>query len=247
MSNSREQPVTIRTPDGEADGFLYSKEGAARPGVVHLPDGIGLRESHRRMAQRLADDGYTVLLPNIYYRTARGSFFEGKVDFAEEKTRTRFAELTRPLDAAAMERDGSAYVDFLDTQAGVSEGPMGVVGFCFTGSFAMRIAAARPDRIAAAASFHGGSLVRDDDTSPHRILPRIRARLLFGHAHEDRSMPAESIATFEEALAAWGGRYESDTFRARHGWTVPDSAAYDEAEAERAYAKLRALFDSTLG
>lgn len=246
MSSVDEQPVTIRTPDGEADGFLYSKQGAARPGVIHLPDGIGLREAHRNMARRLAAEGYTVLLPNIYYRTARDTFFDGKADFAEEKTRTRFAELTKALDPPAMERDGSAFVDFLDAQPTVSEGAMGVVGFCFTGAFAMRIAAARPERIAAAASFHGGGLVRDGDTSPHRVLPRIRARLLFGHAHEDRRMPAESIAKFEEALSAWGGRFESETFRARHGWTVPDSAAYDEAEAERAYSKLRALFAATL-
>jgi carboxymethylenebutenolidase len=141
-----------------------------------------------------------------------------------------------------MERDASAYVDFLGAHASVTDGPMAVVGYCFTGAMALLIAAARPDRIAAAASFHGGRLYVDTPQSPHLVLPRVTARLYFGHATNDSQIPQEAIDKLDRALAAWGGRYESEVYEgAAHGWTVPDSGAYDEAQAERAFAKLTAL------
>jgi carboxymethylenebutenolidase len=226
-----ENEMEVRTADGVADAVLYRWDDGKRPGVVFLPDGIGTRPSQRQMARRVAERGYDVLLPNIYYRTSRPPFFAGKFNFDDEKTRARFAELTAPLTPEAMERDAAAYVEAVDA--------FGVVGFCFTGKFALRAAAAQSHRIIAAASFHGAGLyVENDPRSPHLVLPRVKARLFFGHARDDRSMPAEAIAKFEAALAAWGGAYESETYNARHGWTVPDSAAYDEREAERAFAKL---------
>jgi len=241
-----ENEVEIPMPDGAADAVLYRSTEGRKPGVIFLPDGIGTRPSQRQMARRLAGEGYTVLLPNIYYRVARPPFFAEKFDFENPAMRGRLAELTSSLPPEAMERDGSAYVDFLAAQPEVGDGPMGVVGFCFTGQFALRIAAARPDRIGAAASFHGGGLFKDGPASPHLALPRVKARLYFGHARDDRGMPAEAIAKFEEALAQWGGSYASETYGARHGWTVPDSAAYDEPEAERAFAALTALFEAAL-
>jgi carboxymethylenebutenolidase len=233
-----ERGITITTADGTADGFLYRPEEREHPGVIFLPDGIGLRPSQQKMAERVSDLGYVVLLPNIYYRSGRPPFLPPKPDFKDEKIAARFRVLTSKLPPDAMERDGSAYVDFLAKQPGVNSGPMGIVGFCFSGQFALRVAAARPDRVGVAASFHGGGLVKDEPTSPHLQLPRVKARLYFGHARDDRSMPAEAIAKFEQALAKWGGQYESETYNANHGWTVPDSAAYDKPEAERAFAKL---------
>lgn len=240
--NAIEEDVEVPTPDGVADAVLFRHATGDYPGVVFLPDGIGLRDSQRQMARRIAEQGFVVLLPNIYYRTSRPPFFDGPPDFTDEKTRTRFAELTGALNAEAMERDGAAYVGFLAAQRGVRGGAFGIAGFCFTGQFALRVAAALPDRIGAAASFHGGGLYKDDANSPHRVLPRVKARLYFGHARDDRTMPAEAIAKFEEALAQWGGAYESETYDALHGWTVPDSRAYDEPQAERAFGKLMELF-----
>jgi carboxymethylenebutenolidase len=240
-----EEDLEIRTADGTVDCVVF-RSAEPHPGVIHLPDGIGVRPSMRQMARRLAGEGYTVLLPNIYYRTTRPPFFASRFDFADEKIRARFTELTAPLTPEAVERDGSAYVDFLASHPGVSGGPMGIVGFCLTGAFALRTAAARPDRIAAAASFHGGGLYRDDPSSPHSVLPRVKARLYFGHARDDRGMPAEAIRNFEKALQEWGGAYESETYDALHGWTVPGSPVYDEPEAERAWAKLRELFEAAL-
>jgi carboxymethylenebutenolidase len=242
-----EDEILVPTADGNADAVLFRwTDERQRPGVLFLPDGIGLRPSQRQMARRVAGEGTNVLLPNIYYRVTRPPIFPPRPDFGDERIRARFDELKASLPPAAMERDGAAYVDFLAARPEVSAGPMGVVGYCFTGGFAVIVAAVRPGRIAAAASFHGGRLYRDDPSSPHLALPRIQARLYFGHGRDDKSMTAEDIAQLESALAAWGGRYESETYHAKHGWTVPDSAAYDEPEAERAFDKLRTLFAETL-
>jgi len=145
-----------------------------------------------------------------------------------------------------MERDGSAYVDFLSSQPAVSGGPMGVVGFCYSGQFALRIAASRPDRIGAAASFHGGGLYKDDGNSPHRVLPRVKARLYFGHATNDNSMTAGQIEMFEAALEKWGGDFASETYNARHGWMIPGREMFAPRSAERGFEKLVELFDSQL-
>jgi carboxymethylenebutenolidase len=246
MAELIEEEVEVRTADGLVDCLLFRSAQLPQPAVIHLPDGIGTRPSQRQMARSVASEGYTVLLPNIYYRSARPPFFTDKFDFTDDKMRARFMELTGAVSPDAMDRDGSAYVDFLASHPAVSGAPMGVVGYCFTGAFSLRIAGVRPDRIAAAASFHGARLIRDDATSPHLVLPRVKARLYFGHARDDQGMPADAISKFESALGAWGGRYESETYDARHGWTAPDSPVFNAAEAERAHAKLRALYAATL-
>jgi carboxymethylenebutenolidase len=241
-----EQKIEIRTQDGVADAFLYHSS-AKQPGVLFLTDIVGIRQANRDMASRLADAGYTVLLPNIFYRSGRPPLFAGKFNFEDEATRKRLGELSAPLKPTAVEQDLAAYVPFLASNEFVKPGPLGVVGYCFTGATAMRAAAAFPDQIAAAASFHGGRLFTDDPSSPHLLLPKIKARLYFGHAVHDRSMPAESIEKFNEALKRWAGRYESEVYEAsQHGWTVPDSAAYNHPQAERAFRKLTELFSATL-
>ena len=245
-----EQSVTIPTPDGTAEGTLFVPDHDQRqryPGVLYFTDIAGVRPANLSMASRVAKEGFTVLVPNVFYRTSKLPVFDFPVKFGEERTTERLAELSGPLTPDAMERDAVAYIDFLAAQKGVSSSPMGVVGFCFSGSMAMRAAAARPDRIAAVASFHGGRLCTEQPTSPHRELPRIKARLYFGHAVDDRSMPAESIAKFEEVLKAWGGSFASETYEgALHGWTVPGGHVYNHPQAERAFHKLAQLLNETL-
>jgi carboxymethylenebutenolidase len=217
-------------------------------GVIFLTDIGGIRPSQREMAQRLAAEGYTVLLPNVFYRVGRPPLIDFPVKTGEERIMKRIGELSGSLTPEAVERDASAYVDFLSGHESVADGPMGVVGYCFSGALAMRIAAARPDRIAAAASFHGGRLFTDAPTSPHLLLPRIKAQLYFGHAIQDKSMPQEAIENFNHALQAWGGRYEGEAYEgAYHGWTVPDSPVYNHLPAERAFEKLKELFGRALG
>ena len=245
----REQEIAIQTPDGEADGFFYLDESGRRlPGIIFLTDIGGIRPSQLEMARRVAAEGYTVLLPNIFYRTGRPPLFEMPFDLGEERTKKRMGELSASLRPEAFERDASAYVAFMrSSQGSVAPGKMGVVGFCFSSALAMRLAASHPNDIAAVASFHGGRLATDDPASPHLLLPRIQARLYFGHAVEDRSMPRKAIEKLNAALAQWGGRYESEVYEgAHHGWTVPDSPAYDRPQAERAFEKLQDLLATTL-
>jgi carboxymethylenebutenolidase len=243
------QKVEIPAPDGTI-GALLSRPDTTEtlPGVIQLTDGLGFRQAHVDLSNRIAERGYVVLTPNIFYRTTKSPAFDFEPDFPSERARNRFRELTGPLTPEAMMRDGSAYIDFLSVQLLVSRGPMGVVGFCFAGQFALRLASARPGRIAAAASFHGGGLVTGTDQSPHLVLPRVKARLYFGHAVNDKGMPADAIEELDRALQAWGGKYENETYDgALHGWMIADhSKVYNPEQAERGFAKLMALLDSTL-
>jgi carboxymethylenebutenolidase len=242
-----ENAVEIPTPDGAADGFLIQPEEAGRwPGVLYLTDIGGIRDANRGMASRLAAEGYAVLLPNIFYRSGKPPIFNFTFKLGDERFVKRMNEIRGPVTPDAMDRDLSAYVDFLAKQPSVSGKAFGAVGFCFSGQMALRAAAVRPDQVAAAASFHGGGLYTDAPASPHTLLPRVKARLYFGHAIEDRSMPQEAIEKLGRALAAWGGQYESEIYQAHHGWTVPDNPAYNEPQAERAYKKLTDLLKSTL-
>ena len=199
-----EEAIEIRTADGTADGLLYKEEGQRRPGVIHLTDIGGIRKSHRDMAKRLAEKGYTVLMPNVFYRTTKPPVVDITIGMGDERTMKRFGELRAPLTPEAVERDATAYVNFLSGHSAASAGSIGVVGYCFTGAFAMRTAAAMPGKVAAVASFHGGGLYTDEPTSPHLVLPRIKARLYFGHATKDRSMTPEAIEKFDRALGGMG-------------------------------------------
>ena len=243
-----EERIEIRTPDGIVDGVLFRPEGKGRsPGVIHLTDVGGIRPAPLDMARRQAEQGYIVLVPNVFYRTGRPPLFDFKPDFADARTMKRFHELTAPLTPDAMASDASSYVDFLAGHSAVSITPVGVVGYCFTGAMALRSAAARPDRIRAAASFHGGGLYTDTPQSPHLAIPRVKARLYFGHAVDDRSMPQEAIDKLDRALEAWAGNCESEVYEgAYHGWTVPDSPVYNEPQAERAFVKLKELFANAI-
>src|SRR5215469_12966592 len=157
-----EKPIEIRTPDGVADGFLIHPEKEGRwPGILYLTDIMGIRDASWGMANRLAAEGYAVLLPNIFYRNGRPPIFQSPVKIGDERFKKRMNEIRGPLTAGAMDGDLSAYVDFLAKQTSVSGKAFGAVGFCFSGQMALRAAAARSDRIAAAASFHGGGLYTD--------------------------------------------------------------------------------------
>ena len=241
-----EKNIEIRTPDGSADGVLVRPDGDDRvPGVIVLTDIWGIRPAFVDLAKRIAEHGYAVLLPNIFYRSGKPPFAEN-MDFKDPRTRARVDEISRPLTPEKMESDGSAYVDFLASQPSVNDGQIGVVGFCYAGQFALRTAAARPNRIGAAASFHGGGLYKEDDRSPHLLLQRIKARLYFGHAMNDQSMTNSQIELFETALAKWGGDYASETYNARHGWMIPGREMFDPENAGRGFSKMIELFDSAL-
>jgi carboxymethylenebutenolidase len=243
-----ERRLEAGAADGAAEAFLYTPEGKGSwPGVIFYTDVWGIRPANQGMARRLAAAGYAVLLPNIYYRSDKLPIIEGEPDPNVPATRARMEYLLKALSPAMMLRDGAAYAEFLLRQPEVKGPKLAAVGYCFSGQFALRTAAAAPDRIAAAASFHGGWLVTGKADSPHTVLPQVKAELLFAHASDDPLMPAADIAAFEAALAAWGGRYESQTWPARHGWSVPGRPVYDQAQSERHFRKLFDLLKRTLG
>ena len=242
--------VDVKAADGMSEAFLFTPSSGSGPwpAVVHLTDIMGIRPAYHGMAQRLADKGYVVLLPNIFYRGSKLPVLDFVPQFGDERTMRRLGELRAALPNDKMGPDGAAYAAYVLARPEAKGTKAGVVGYCFTGAMTVRAAAAAPGTFAAAASFHGGGLYTDQPDSPHLLLPKIAARLYFGHAVQDRSMPAEAIARLEAALAAWTGRSQSETYHgALHGWCVPGHAgAYNEPQAERAFAKLVALFDATL-
>ena len=236
-------------PDGNAsDCVLCHPKGDGDgpwPGVLHLTDIGGIRPAQIAMVEQLAAAGYTVLMPNLFYRTSRPPVKAPGLD--RDKLMARLGELTAPLTPGSIAADAQTYLDCLSKHA--TPGTCGVVGYCYSGAVALRIAAAHPGRVAAAASFHGGGLyVESDPISPHLALPSVTARLYFGHAVKDPFMPEASIEAFDRALADWGGRFESEVYDgAYHSWTAPDSPVYNAAQATRAFGKLTALLENSLG
>jgi carboxymethylenebutenolidase len=230
-----------------AETFLFRPDDAADfPSIVFLTDIWGIRPANIAMARRLAEKGFAVLLPNVLHRYSRITPDGFEPEDEQEKHKALHG-LFAALTPADMESDGAAYVDVLLAQKGVKPGRSGAVGYCFTGQMALRMAAAVPDKVVAAASFHGGFLVTPAPDSPHKVLPRVKARLYFGHAVEDQSMTAAQIETLEAALRDWHGAFQSETYEgARHGWTVPGRDVYNELQAERAFEKEVELFDATL-
>lgn len=243
-----EEKIEMHIADGTSDGIVYLPEAGRRyPGVLHLTDIGGIRQAHEQMARRLSAEGYVVFMPNVFYRTGKPPLFGSLPKEGPERMK-RFAVLSAPLTPEAMARDVAAYLDFLATHDSVNPGAVGVVGYCFTGKMTLYGAVSRPDKVAAAASFHGGGLATEAPDSPHLALnSSVKARLYFGHASNDRSMPAEAIERLNHALDAWGGKYESEVYEgAYHSWTVPDSPVYNQPQADRAFEKLTQWLAETL-
>lgn len=245
-----ENNAQIQLVDGAAEAIVFRPEGQGPwPGVLYLTDIGGIRPAQRQAAQRLSEEGYLIVMPNVFYRTAKLPVMDiATLRPTPDLFMKRVLELTQPLTPDAVERDSKGYVGFLSSLPSLKDkNKLGVVGFCACGAVALRVAAACPNQIAACASFHGGHLYVNPPSSPHLILPRIKARLLFGHAVQDKSMPVEAIRAFEGALDSWGGEFESETYEgASHGWTTLDNPAYNPPQAQRAYEKLKQLFADCL-
>ena len=251
-----ESEVSIRMADGSCDAAFFHPSSGAHPAVLIWPDAFGLRPAMRDMGRRLAGDGYAVLVPNPFWRVAKGTVYEtaANVDFQAPATRARLGPMMGSVTAAgAAEKDAAAYVAFLDTQAAVDRNrKIGTQGYCMGGALALRTAAAVPERIGAAASFHGGGLVTDRPESPHLLAPRIRGRVYVGVAANDDQRQPDAKDKLREAFAAAKVPAEVEVYPARHGWCVPDmpteagAPIYSAPEAERAWAKLLAVYRAAL-
>jgi carboxymethylenebutenolidase len=242
----RRMPIeTIEVPAGEgvADAYLARPEGAGTfPSVLFAMDAIGLRPRIAEMVEHIAAQGYVVLAPNLFYREGRAPVLPVP-DLTDPDNRGEFMRAVMPLvgalDAERTAADGRAYLASLD-------GPVAVVGYCMGARFALRVAADAGDRVVAAAGFHGGGLVTQDDQSPHLRAGDVRAEVVFGHAKEDRSMTAEQIATLDAALDAARVTHTTEVYDGHHGYTMADTAAYDVAATERHWEALFGLLKRTL-
>jgi carboxymethylenebutenolidase len=241
-----EKQVDVKTPDGVADcDFFYPDDKGAWPAIIMYTDIGGRRAVFREMAKKLAAEGYAVLVPNPFYRVGRAPVYEN-FRFGEEKTTARMNELRPSVTPSGVAKDGAAYVDFLLKQKSVT-GKIGTVGYCMGGSMAMRTAAAAPASVAACASFHGSQLVTDSPESPHTLAPKIKARMYFGFAIEDRTMPPEAVEKLKAALDGAGANYEGEVYAgARHGWCVKDHTVHHEHQAEHAWHHMLELFQEAL-
>lgn len=238
-----ERAVAIPTPDGTADAILYHPAKGRHPGIVMWPDIAGIRDANRLMARRLAAEGYAVLLVNQYYRTAKAPVLASFAQWRTPDGQARLKPMIAAITPAGTTRDAAAFVAWLDRQGAVdAKRGIGTCGYCMGGPFAVRTALAAPDRVRAAASLHGGGLVSDDPASLHRLLGQTRASFLFAIARNDDARAPTDKTALAQAAAAAGRKAEIEVYPADHGWTVPDSPAYDHAAAERAWARMRALF-----
>jgi carboxymethylenebutenolidase len=247
-----ESDVTVKTPDGNCDAAFVHPTSGTYPGVLIWTDVFGLRPAMRQFARRIAAQGYSVLVPNPFYRTAKAPMFDNPstFDFASEADRAKLPPLTGPLNApGAVERDAIAYVAFLDAQKEVDKTKkIGTQGYCMGGPLVVKTAAAVADRVGAGASFHGGGLVTDNPNSPHLLAPKIKARMYFGIAGNDDMRQPDAKDKLKEAFAAAHVPAEIELYTSLHGWCVPDmplqngAPIYNMADAERAWGKLVTLY-----
>ncbi len=242
-----EDDVLIETPDGEADCYFVRPAEGIHPGVLVWPDILGLRPTFRMMGRRLAQQGYSVLVVNPFYRSAQAPVVEEGASFGDQATRDIVLPMARELNAETHITDANTFVPWLDHQGKVdSSRMMGTIGYCMGGPMVFRTAAERPYRIGAAATFHGGGLVTDEDNSPHRRIPDMTAEFLVAIAQNDDEENPQAKNTLRETFQENGLRAEVEVYPAMHGWTVPDSDVYDEQQAERAWDRLMVLFDRAL-
>jgi carboxymethylenebutenolidase len=242
--------IVIRTGDGEAKAGLFAPpkgpSGAGQPGVILYMDAFGPRPSLFGMAERLASHGYVVLVPDLFYRFGAYGPLDAKTAFSNETTRNEIMGMIRGTTQEMTRRDGAAFLEAL-AEAGAT-GKIGTVGYCMGGGRAITAAAAYPDRIAAAASFHGGHLAADAPDSPHRQVATIKGRVYVGSAGVDNSFPPEQSARLAEALRAAEIDHVIENYVGMsHGWAVPDHGVYDERGAERHWKRLLTFFEETLG
>jgi carboxymethylenebutenolidase len=240
--------VDVHTDDGVLDCHVFQPSGVGpwRAVIVYM-DAFGIRPNLASMARRLADHGYAVILPNLYYRTGAFPPFDPVQVAAGGAERERFSAMIRSIDAPMVMRDTAAVLAQVDRMPGVRPGTVGAVGYCMGGGYALSAAGTFPDRVAAAASFHGGSLATDKPHSPHLLAPRMRAEVYVGVAEFDQSFGADQLRRLDAALTEAGVRHTIEVYAgAKHGFAVTGHLVYDRDASERHWLRLVDLLRRTL-
>ena len=244
-----ETDVVIKMPDGSCDAALFHPAGSGSwPGAVIFTDALGLRPAFRDMGRRLAAEGYTVLVPNPFFRTRKAPVLSGPFDFGKPEDRAKLTELMAPLTTEIKTRDGTAYITYLDTLPQVNaKASIGVSGYCMGGAYTMFTAAAAPERVGGAGSFHGGNLVTDKPDSPHLLAPKIKASYYFAIATNDDQRQPDAKDKLREAFAAAKQAVKIEVYEGcQHGWCVSDGMVYKKTDADRAFGELVALYKKAL-
>jgi carboxymethylenebutenolidase len=240
--------VEIKTPDGSADAYFVHPAIGKYPGVLVWPDIFGLRPAFKEMATRLAESGYAVLVVNPFYRTKKAPTAPDHPDFNDPATRQALLTLAGTLTPDTTVTDANAFVAFLDSQPSVDKKrKVATTGYCMSGPFVLRTAAALPDRIGAGATFHGGGLVTDKPDSPHLLIPKMKARCLIAIAENDDQREPEAKNVLRDSFAKAHLPAEIEVYAgAQHGWCPTDSRVYNHDQAEKAWGRMLALFSSSL-
>ena len=249
--------VDLQTEDGTLDAYVFHPAAFAPnalapnhtgpwPAIVMYMDAFGIRPALGDMAERLASHGYVVALPNLYHRTPF-SPFDPKEVAVEGPERARFKGMVASINGPMVMRDTAALLAHLDTLPTVKRSSMGALGYCMGGGYALAAAGTFPDRMAVAASFHGGALATEKPDSPHLLAPKMRARVYVGAAGIDPTFPDEQRQRLQTALDAAGVSYVIDTYEnARHGFAVDGHLVYDKEASERHWERLLRLLQDTL-
>lgn len=238
--------VDVTTRDGVADCYLTGLGDGPLPGVLLMIDAIGLRPRIKEMADRIAAQGYVVLAPNVFYRGGRAPLWDPP-NLNDAESRAAFMQTLGPavaeLTPTAVAADGDAYLEELGEQ---SVGPMAITGYCLGGRLGWQIAAAHPDRVAALGGFHTGNMVTEQPESPHLLAPHVQAEVYWGHADNDPNMTPAQIVVLDQAMDDAGVRHTTEVYDdAQHGYTMSDTAVYNEAAAERHFTALFELLGRT--
>lgn len=240
--------ITINTRDGVCPAYVYRPDGKGPwPAVLVFMDGLGIRPAMLDIGERLATQGYFTLLPDLYYRSGAYEPMNARTVFTDPEQRKvlmeKFMSLATPANIMS---DTKAFLDYLDVHRDVKKGGIGTTGYCMGGLMSLTAAGTYPDRIAAAASYHGGRLATDAPDSPHRLAPKMKARVYVAGAIEDQSFPDDMKARLEQALTDAGVDHTVETYPAKHGWVLRDTPVHDPVAAERHWQTLVALFGAVL-
>ncbi|MGW3287413.1 dienelactone hydrolase family protein [Streptomyces sp. NPDC001002] len=250
MTSVQGSDVDITTQDGVADAYLaHPDDGSPHPGVLLYQDAFGIRPHLKSMADRIAAAGYTVLVPNVFYRSGRTPVFD-LPEFIDPEARPEiFGQIMPVMQSLTPElamRDADAYLRWLADSPLVTDGPVALTGYCMGARLAVLTAGTFPDRVAAAAGFHGGRLATDTPDSPHLVAQHITAELYFGHADQDDSLPPEQQQRLADTLTEAGVRHTIEVYPgAHHGYTQADTSSYNKEGDERHWAALLDLLDRT--
>jgi carboxymethylenebutenolidase len=240
--------IDLKTADGSCPSYVYRPSGKGPwPAVLMFMDGLGIRPAMLEVGERLATHGYLVLLPDLFYRSGPYEPMDPHTVFTDpEKRKVLMEKFFAHATQANIMRDTQVFLDYLAGETDAQPGGIGTTGYCMGGLMSLVAAGTYPNRIVAAASYHGSRLATDAPDSPHLLAPKMKARVYVGGASEDQSFPDDMKARLEDALTKAGVDHKIETYPAKHGWVFRDTPVYDAAATERHWLTLLALLDAKL-